>query len=453
MSWWKRTALPGYEEKIMKEENRNIQPVTVVIIGAGGRGYLTYAPYSKKHPEQMRVVGAADPDQERLKQMREEYGLPEANCFRTAEELFSVPQFADMAFICTQDHQHVKHGLMAMEAGYDILLEKPISADVEECRMLNRKAKELHRFVTVCHVLRYAPFYSKIKELLDAGELGEPVCIQAAENVGYWHQTHSYVRGKWRDAKQTSPMILAKSCHDLDLFVWLSGSACRSVSSVGDLRFFRKENAPEGAPSHCLAGCPVKEGCCFDAEKIYITDQLTGYDTNGAGWMQRCVVTKPDREKLYEALRTGPYGRCVFHCDNNVVDHQTLSAVMKNGVSISFAMCGLNSQNNRTIHVMGTRGDLWGELEKERLVLNRFGREPEVISLIVQETISGHGGGDYRMLSEMFRARREGQDSLTGLEESLASHYMALAAEESRRLGGACLDVDEFVARGRGRRQ
>lgn len=434
----------------MSESKEARRPVTVVIIGAGGRGYLTYAPYAKKYPEQMKVVGVAEPDEKRRKMIQEEYRLSSENCFSTAEELFSAPRFADMAFICTQDHQHVKHGLLAMEAGYDILLEKPISADIGECQKLNQRARELKRFVTVCHVLRYAPFYQKIKELIDRGELGEVVCIQAAENVGYWHQTHSYVRGKWRDADKTSPMILAKSCHDMDILVWLTGSTCKTVSSVGALTFFQKENAPEGAPSHCLRGCPVKESCCFDAEKIYVTDALTGYDANGAGWMQKAVTPSGDRESLYEALRTGPYGRCVFRCDNNVVDHQTLSAVMKNGVSISFAMCGLNSDNYRTIHVMGTKGDLWGELEKEKILLKPFGKEPEEIRLSVEETVSGHGGGDYHMLSEMFQARREGRDSLTGLEESLASHYMALAAERSRQLGGKCLDVDDFVTQREG---
>nr|WP_318686457.1 Gfo/Idh/MocA family oxidoreductase [uncultured Acetatifactor sp.] len=430
----------------MSKRMESNRPVTVVIIGAGGRGYLSYAPFAKKYPNQMQIVGVAEPDEKRRRTLQDEYVLSANRCFSSAEELFSISQFADMAFICTQDDQHVKHGLLAMEAGYDILLEKPISSSVVQCRELSYRAKELKRSVTVCHVLRYAPFYQKIRNLIEIGEIGEVVCIQAAENVSYWHQAHSYVRGKWRNSCETSPMILAKCCHDMDILVWLAGSACKTISSVGGLRFFRKENMPEGAPEYCLEGCPEKEACPFDAEKIYITNKPTGYDANGCGWMQRDIGCGKDRESLYRALRESPYGRCVFQCDNNVVDHQTLSAVMKNGVSISFSMCGLNNHNYRTIHIMGTKGDLWGELEREKIFLSRFGEKTQEIRLDAEDMDSGHGGGDFHMLSEMIRARKEGKNSLTSLEESLASHFMALAAEKSRQMGGECVDVDAFAA-------
>ena len=199
---------------------------TVVIAGAGGRGRLTYAPYSKKFPEQMKLVAAADRIPARLEEMRREYGLAEEHCFSTVEEMFAQPRLADMAFICTQDAEHVRHACLALEKGYDLLLEKPVSADGGECRRLLQKAEELGRNVTVCHVLRYAPFYQKLKELLEEGTLGRVISIQASENVGYWHQAHSFVRGNWRRSGDTSPMILAKCCHDMDLLVWLTGSRC-----------------------------------------------------------------------------------------------------------------------------------------------------------------------------------------------------------------------------------
>ena len=320
-----------------------------------------------------------------------------------------------------------------------------MSADIAQCRQLLDKAEKLGRSVTVCHVLRYAPFYQKLKSLLEEGALGEIISIQASENVGYWHQAHSFVRGNWRRSGDTSPMILAKCCHDMDLLVWLTGSRCRRISSMGGLSFFRQENAPQGAPDYCMEGCPVKDQCPYDAEKIYVTDTLTGYDTNGAGWMQRAVYGGTDREGLRAALGTSPYGRCVFRCDNDVVDNQSVTMEMESGVTISFHMCGLNQRNYRTIHIMGTGGDISGDLEEETLVLNRFGKEPEVIRMNVEETISGHGGGDYRMLADMFRARSQGQGTLTSLRQSLESHYMAMAAESSRLAGGRLVDVDEFV--------
>ncbi len=419
---------------------------TVVIAGAGGRGRLTYAPYSKKFPEQMKLVAAADRIPARLEEMRREYGLAEEHCFSTVEEMFAQPKLADMAFICTQDAEHVRHACLALEKGYDLLLEKPVSADGGECRRLLQKAEELGRNVTVCHVLRYAPFYQKLKELLEEGTLGRVISIQASENVGYWHQAHSFVRGNWRRSGDTSPMILAKCCHDMDLLVWLTGSRCRRLSSVGSLSWFREENAPEGAPNHCMEGCPVKAECPFDAEKIYVTDPVTGYDTNGAGWLQKAVMEQPTREGLLDTLHTSPYGRCVFRCDNDVVDHQSVTMEMENGVTVSFHMCGLNRDNHRTIHVMGTRGDITGNLEEETLVLHRFGGEAETFHMDVKETISGHGGGDYRMLHDMFLARSRGSGTLTSLRQSLESHYMALAAEQSRLAGGRLVEMEAFIS-------
>jgi predicted dehydrogenase len=422
-----------------------MKATSVVIAGAGGRGRITYAPYAKKFPEQMRLIAAADRIPERLEEMRQEYGLEQDKCFSSVEEMFAQPRLADMAFICTQDADHVRHACLALDKEYDVLLEKPVSADIAQCRQLLDKAEKLGRSVTVCHVLRYAPFYQKLKSLLEEGALGEIISIQASENVGYWHQAHSFVRGNWRRSGDTSPMILAKCCHDMDLLVWLTGSRCRRISSMGGLSFFRQENAPQGAPDYCMEGCPVKDQCPYDAEKIYVTDTLTGYDTNGAGWMQRAVYGGTDREGLRAALGTSPYGRCVFRCDNDVVDNQSVTMEMESGVTISFHMCGLNQRNYRTIHIMGTGGDISGDLEEETLVLNRFGKEPEVIRMNVEETISGHGGGDYRMLADMFRARSQGQGTLTSLRQSLESHYMAMAAESSRLAGGRLVDVDEFV--------
>lgn len=419
--------------------------VTVVIVGAGGRGRLVYARYAKMFPDEMKVVGVAEFNEQRRILMAQEHELPVNRLFASAEDLFEQDKMADMAFICTQDRDHVRHARMAMEKGYDILLEKPVSADIVECKELLELAGRLGRSVTVCHVLRYAPFYQKIKEIIASGRLGQVISISASENVGYWHQSHSYVRGNWRRSDETSPMILAKCCHDMDILVWLSESRCKKISSLGERAYFNREHAPEGAPEHCMKGCPVKDSCPYDAEKIYLTDEETGFDQIGEGWMQSVIVPAPTREKLEKALYDGPYGRCVFRCDNNVVDHQTVHGQMENGISISFSLCAFSRHCYRTIHVMGTLGELVGELDTEVLEYRPFGKSVEKIRLEVEETISGHGGGDYRMLQDMFGARREGKETITDLAKSMESHFMALAAEQSRLDGGRMIDVKEFV--------
>ncbi len=418
---------------------------TVVIAGAGSRGRLTYAPYSKQFPGEMKLVAAAEKIPERLREIRQDYGLSEEQCFSTVEEMFAQPKMADMAFICTQDADHVRHACLALEKGYDLLLEKPVAGDVDACRKLLEKAEELGRSVTVCHVLRYAPFYQKLKSILEEGVLGQIISIQASENVGYWHQAHSFVRGNWRNSGETSPMILQKSCHDMDLLVWLTDSRCKRISSMGSRSHFREENAPEGAPRYCMEGCPVKEQCPYDAEKIYITDEVTGYDAKGAGWLQNAVMVQPTREGLLETLRTSPYGRCVYRCDNDVVDNQSITMEMENGVTVGFHMCGLNRNNYRAIHIMGTKGDITGNLEEELLVLHQFGGKEETLRIDARETASGHSGGDFGMLHDMFEARSQGRATLTSLRQSLESHYMALAAEQSRLSGGAMIDLREFA--------
>ncbi len=418
---------------------------TVVIAGAGSRGRLTYAPYSKQFPGEMKLVAAAEKIPERLREIRQDYGLSEEQCFSTVEEMFAQPKMADMAFICTQDADHVRHACLALEKGYDLLLEKPVAGDVDECRKLLEKAEELGRSVTVCHVLRYAPFYQKLKSILEEGVLGQIISIQASENVGYWHQAHSFVRGNWRNSGETSPMILQKCCHDMDLLVWLTDSRCKRISSMGSRSHFREENAPKGAPRYCMEGCLVKEQCPYDAEKIYVTDEVTGYDAKGAGWLQNAVMVQPTREGLLETLRTSPYGRCVYRCDNDVVDNQSVTMEMENGVTVGFHMCGLNRNNYRAIHIMGTKGDITGNLEEEVLVLHRFGGKEETLRIDARETASGHSGGDYGMLHDMFEARSQGRATLTSLRQSLESHYMALAAEQSRLSGGAMIDLREFA--------
>lgn len=423
------------------------QVTTVVIVGAGGRGRLVYAKYAAMFPEEMKIEAVAELDETRRNLLGDEFGIPKECRFQSAEELFAAPKLADMAFICTQDGDHIKHAHMALEKGYDLLLEKPVSAHIGECKALLSYANALGRNVTVCHVLRYAPFYQKAKEIVSSGRIGKIITISASENVGYWHYSHSYVRGNWRRSDETSPMILAKCCHDMDLLVWLTESRCKSISSMGNIAYFNKDNMPQNAPTHCILGCPVKEQCPYDAEKIYITNEETGYDFVGAGWMQNVIVPEPTREELKNALAVSPYGRCVFRCDNNVADHQTIHAEMENGIHISFHVSAFTKNCYRTLHIMGTNGEIYGELDQEAISLRTFDGKEELISLDVDETLSGHGGGDYRMLHDMFLARHAGDTTMTSLSQSMDSHYMALAAEQSRLEGGKVVDVQEFVNR------
>lgn len=423
--------------------------ITFAICGCGSRGLDAYAQYQKLHPEEMEIVAAADSRPERLELLREQFGVPQEKCFSSDEELLEQPRLADAMIIATQDQQHVPDAWKALERGYHLLLEKPISDDIGACLRLQKKAHEMQRAVVVCHVLRYADFYRKLHELIEDGQIGKLETICATEQIGYWHFAHSYVRGNWRRSEDTSPMILAKSCHDMDLLRWLCGSRCLQVQSFGSLDFFKEENAPEGASLRCLDGCTCRKECIFDPEKIYITNPATGVDNKDHGaWLVKVVADRPDRESVREAIRRGPYGRCVFHCDNDVADHQTVNLLFENNVTATFTVTAFSESNYRTIRVSGTKGEIEGNLEKNKLYLQVFGQERQVIDLSeYQDEFTGHGGGDMHLMQYFCRLIASGQtEGLTGIDVSVESHAMAMAAEESRLQGGRTIRMSEYMA-------
>ncbi len=420
--------------------------VTVAIAGLGSRGKDTYAPTAKMFPDKMKIVAIADIIPEKVADVAKEYNIPESACYTSAEEMLKEDKLADVMFICTQDRQHVKQGIPALRKGYDLLMEKPISPDLDDCRECVKVANELGRKIVVCHVLRYTPYYTKLKEVIDSGAIGEIVDIMALENVLYWHQAHSFVRGNWRNSNTTSPMILQKCCHDFDLLLWLSGKTCDSVSSFGSTYYFKKENAPEGATPYCMGGCRAKKDCPYDAEKIYITNDRTGVAKGKTGWPADVVAQHPTVENVTEAIKTGPYGRCVYMCDNNVVDHQVVNMNMTDGTTMTLTMCAFDTTGSRYQKFMGTKGEIIADLSKNTINVTTFGGKTEVIDVSkLAADFSGHAGGDSRMVEEfldMVAEGKEPQGNITSIDRSMESHYCALAAEKSRLNDGEVVKLD-----------
>ena len=428
-----------------------MRQLRVALAGLGSRGKDTYAKTAKLFTEKMKITAIADIDPDKVAEVAREYGVPAEHCFSSAEELLAQEKLADVMFITTQDRQHVGHAIPALKKGYDLLLEKPVSPDLQECRDLLKTAQECGRKVVVCHVLRYTPFYTKLKEILDAGRIGETVTVMGIENVGYWHQAHSFVRGNWRNSDTTSPMILQKCCHDMDLLLWLTGKTAESVTSYGSTYLFKEEMAPEGAALRCMDGCAAKAECPFDAEKIYLTNEKTGVEHGHTGWPCNVLTLHPTPESVREAIQKGPYGRCVYHCDNNVVDHQVVNICMTDGSTISFTMSGFTEKNSRYTKFMGTKGEITADLHENTIEVQEFGKAPEIIDVSkLSDDFSGHAGGDNRMVEEFLDMLIEGKEpekSMTTLERSLESHYIALAAERSRLEGGRVVKMSEMRER------
>ena len=420
-------------------------PITFAIAGFGDRG-STYASMQDLFPDQMKVVAVADLDPAKVEKARKRYDLPPDRCFSSAEEMLERSKLAEVLVVATMDRQHVGHAIPALRKGYHILLEKPISPELSRCRELLEVARECHGQVIVCHVLRYTAFYNQLKELIDSGRIGNVVSVCANENVGYWHQAHSFVRGNWRNSKETSPMILQKSCHDMDIFTWLLGKRCRSVSSFGGTWLFRPERALEGAALRCLDGCQVKEACPFDAEKIYITSPKTGR-ARGDSWITSVLSVENTVESTYRALREGPYGRCVYQCDNDVVDHQQTNLLLEDGSTVSFTMCAFTENCYRTFKAMGTQGEIEADTRSNLIHIRVFGQPEEVIDVgRLAGDLKGHGGGDSGIIRDCLELLRGGvlNGRTTTLENSMESHFIALAAEESRLHGGRVVEMEAF---------
>lgn len=401
-----------------------MKKVSVLVLGAGSRGNA-YAAYSERFPEELDIVAVAEPVRERREKFAGRYGIKRENCFPGWEEALAVPKLADAVFVCTLDGMHTMPAVKAMELGYDVMLEKPMSNKEEECIAIERAARESGRILTVCHVLRYTPFFRKIKGLVDEGAVGKIQTIDLIENVGYWHYAHSFVRGNWRDAEETSPMILAKSCHDLDIISWLAGERCEWISSFGSLTHFTERNKPEGASGNCMEGCPCQDTCVYYAPKIYLN--------GNTGWPVDVVTGDLTPEGIAKALREGPYGRCVYGCDNNVVDHQVVAMEFAGGVTASFTMCGFTAQMTRKMKIMGTQGEIMADLEKTAISLHRFGEDGErAVPVPPAEDGFGHGGGDFGVVQNFIRLANGEGDNLTSARASLQSHLMCFAAERAR---------------------
>ena len=406
-------------------------PVTLAIVGAGNRGADVYAHHLESMPDAARVVAVADPDPERLDRLADRHGVPAVGRYAGWHELLARPRLADALVLATPDALHVQPALAALERGYGLLLEKPIAPTLDEVRTLAAAARAADASVTVAHVLRYGEFFATLKRLLTEGRIGQLVNVQHTENIGHWHFAHSYVRGNWRREADASPMILAKACHDLDMLRWLVGRPCVSVASHGGLRHFRREAAPPGSTERCTGGCAVERSCPYSAIRIY-EERFAGE----RGWPTTVVHPDPTPGRLRHALEVGPYGRCVYRSDNDVADHQVAALAFDGGVAATLTVSAFTEENTRTVHLMGTHGEIHGHMGRGEIAIGDFARrEREVVR--VHASGDGHAGGDEGLVRD-FVARLRGEATgaaITSLDASIESHLMAFAAERSRHEG------------------
>jgi predicted dehydrogenase len=410
--------------------------IKAALLGAGSRGMFAYASYALDRPDEIQFVAVAEPNEERRERFAELHGIPKERQFTSWNELLDQPRLCEALLICTQDTQHYQPTMKALQLGYHILLEKPMSPNPLETIEMAEEAARLDRMLTVCHTGRYSPFFTTVKQLMDQKAVGRIMSIQWTENVGYWHQAHSFVRGNWGNSKKSSPMLLQKSCHDMDMLQWLIGGECEQVSSFGSLSYFTEANAPEGSTARCTDGCKVEHECPYSALKWYHNEKDQ--------WPQNVVTLEPKLELRMKALKEGPYGRCVYRCDNDVVDHQVVNLRFNNDVTVAFTMSAFSHDVSRTFKIMGTTGELKGHSKRNEIEIIHFSGKRELIR--PQTVEGGHGGADTMIMREFIQqvASNNVQGGKTSAMVSAHSHMIVFAAEHSRATGQTVV-VEDYI--------
>lgn len=416
--------------------------VKVAILGLGSRGATTYGDYLITLND-VKISAICDIDKDKLNFYQNKYHVEKKDCFLNSEDFFKAGKLADILIIATMDQDHYSQAMKALDLKYHLLLEKPIALNLKQCLDIENKALKNNLYVVVCHVLRYSLFYKKIKEIVNSKILGNIININTTENVGYWHQAHSFVRGNWNNSNKTSPMILQKCCHDFDILNWIIDKKPLNVSSFGSLSLFKKENAPKDSSNYCY-DCKIQNNCPYNAVKYYVDSIKNDKDL---GWPYDVVVLNPTRDKVLAAIKNGPYGRCVYKCDNNVVDHQIVNIQYEDNITATHTMCAFSKDCYRDIKIFATRGDLIANTLNNTIIYHTFVDNKEFVIDVSKLTndLSGHMGGDKLMINELLKLINKETSQLdSSIEKSVLSHVIAFAAEKSRINKGVVINLNEF---------
>lgn len=399
--------------------------ITFAVLGLGNRGSV-YSNYIAKN-KNAKIVSVCDINPASLKQAAELYGVEKSELFSSEQEFFEKKR-ADVVIIATLDGLHCRQAVKALSLGYDVLLEKPIAPSMEECNEIYSAAKKYGGDVVICHNLRYTPFYQKFKTLIKSGIIGEILSVEQAENVAYHHYMCSFIRGKWHSERETSPIILQKCCHDLDIISWFAEKNVNGLQSFGALKYYTHKNKPVGAADRCM-DCKIKN-CIYNSFEFSLKDPNT-----------LCVPYGFDysRESIAAFLRdeNNLYGQCVFACPNDVCDRQCVDISFDGGVTANLLMHGFSTyQTYRITRVFGSKGKLSGRLEDGVIRLSLFDGTNKYIDVNGEIAAdSDHSGGDKKLADDYVAYKIGGERPLgiSELKDSLQSHSIAFNADKLRK--------------------
>ena len=395
----------------------------VAILGAGGRG-SGFGQLVREFGHLAEVVAVAEPRDSYRDGFAREHKLPADRVFKSWQEFCAQPKLADAVIICTMDRDHVGPAVACLDKGYDVLLEKPMATSLADCCATEQAQRRSGAIMGVCHSLRYQKGFRRVKEIVDAGTIGRVMTLDQLEQVGYWHQAHSFVRGNWGNEGRSTFMLLAKSCHDIDYIAYLIGKPCLRVSSCGALSHFCRANAPAGSTDRCTDGCAAEATCPYSAIRTYVHGHRDR-------WPAAAIAYEHTYDAHMAAIKSGPYGRCVYRSDNDVVDHQVALMEFADDVTATFTMTAFTQGGGRKLRVHGDKGDL--EFTEDKIIVRTFG-DNNVAEIKLGQEVGGHGGGDTRVVQEWLLALHSRNDSgiVANAQESLRTHTIVFAAEKAR---------------------
>ena len=429
------------KDESSKTDSRTVEEgtrqITLLVVGAGNRGNI-YSSYAEDFPQRLKIVGVAEPQEVRRSTFQKRFNVPNEHVFNDWTTAAKRERFADAVLISTLDDLHRDPCIAFADLGYHILCEKPMATTEQECVDMVEASRRNDVILAIGHVLRYTQTNMAVHKMIKDGSIGEVVGIRHMEPVGWWHFAHSFVRGNWKKEIKDIGSLMAKSCHDLDLIKHFIGQhKCIRIQSFGSLVHFTAKNKPEGAADRCL-DCKIEQKCPYSAVRQYVQKGL---------FVHAVTNDIPDIENIEKALRTGPYGQCVYSSDNDVCDYQTVNMEFEGGKYATFVMSAFTKEVcARQITIMGTRGQI--EVRGESVTMFDFlsGQETSIPCQQPPEltTMRGHGYADYYFMKAFVSGVASGDRSFiqSGPEDSLRGHQVVFAAEKSRKQGGAMIEID-----------
>ena len=407
-----------------------MEKVKLAIIGTGLRGAYTYAPLIAKYKDKCEIVAFVENKKGRRDLFLEKYPVDKDMVFDNLNDFIAHDKLADAVIISHYDLLHYDTAQVLLVKGYDVLVETPVANSLDGLVHLKEYSlKNKDRLFMVAYNNRYSSFYTKLKEIVDDKKLGDLINISYNVDIGYQNFVHNYVRGNWRITSDTATIMLTNSCQDIDMMINLSKGKCQKVSCFSDLRIFNWENFNTKMSENCFR-CSEEESCPFSAKKIYLQEDK---------FINNSVHINPTKDNLEAILKQGPYGKCVFYCDNDVCDNLTSIFKFDNKVTSNFNINAFTKESDKKIRLFYKEGEVEASFKQKEIKIKSFLNTDEKIIKIDQENTD-----EKLFLDFIDRVKNKNYKSCISDVGSVIESHVATFAAEFANVSETVVDVKSF---------